>query len=156
MKNNVTVIVPDKLVVIDGIGYIVECNWPKEIRAIQWHNGSGHIELNDYTNKQIESYEKEVLPYVELWQKLKDVDDKKQEEYIEYYNSTEGKFERLRAKRDEMIAATDFLLLSDYPITDEKKEAVMQYRQALRDLTEQPGAPWDGGEDKTPWPDYPI
>ena len=58
----------------------------------------------------------------------------------------------LRRERDARISATDYLVLPDYPLPEEKKTAILTYRQALRDLTALPGAPWDGGGPKTPWP----
>ena len=61
-------------------------------------------------------------------------------------------FARLRFERDKRIAATDYLLTPDYPITGEKREAVTAYRTALRDLPALDGAPWDGGGVNTPWP----
>ena len=62
------------------------------------------------------------------------------------------RFESLRAVRAGKLTATDYLLAADYPISPEKKEAVIAYRQALRDLPSKEGAPWDGGGDATPWP----
>ena len=61
-------------------------------------------------------------------------------------------FASLRAERDRRIAATDYLVMPDYPLTEEAKATVSTYRQALRDLPQQAGAPWDGGDDLTPWP----
>lgn len=61
-------------------------------------------------------------------------------------------FISLRAERDRRIAATDYLVMPDYPLTEEDKATVSTYRQALRDLPQQAGAPWDGGGDLTPWP----
>lgn len=61
-------------------------------------------------------------------------------------------FTSLRAERDRRIAATDYLVMPDYPLTEEAKATVSTYRQALRDLPQQAGAPWDGGGDLTPWP----
>ena len=64
-------------------------------------------------------------------------------------------FRMLREKRDAKLGETDYLLAADYPVSPEKKEAVVAYRQALRDLPSQEGAPWDGGGDATPWPEKP-
>ncbi len=61
-------------------------------------------------------------------------------------------FVRLRSARNARISATDYLLVADYPIDADKLEQVKAYRQALRDLPKQKGAPWDGGGKKTPWP----
>ena len=66
--------------------------------------------------------------------------------------TTAQHFAALRAARDTRLADTDKMLLPDYPITAEALEKVKTYRAALRDLPDQPGAPWDGGGAETPWP----
>lgn len=43
-----------------------------------------------------------------------------------------------RAKRDALIKETDFYFLPDYPSVP---EGLAEYRQALRDITGQPGFP---------------
>ena len=62
---------------------------------------------------------------------------------------------RLRHMRDARLVATDKYLLADYPISPAGLSAVRSYRTALRDLPDQPGAPWDGGGELTPWPELP-
>lgn len=57
----------------------------------------------------------------------------------------------VRAKRDSLISETDYLLASDYPISAEDLEAVKVYRQALRDVPQQEGFPFDAV-----WPDLPV
>lgn len=64
-------------------------------------------------------------------------------------------FAALRIQRDSRLTATDYLLMPDYPIDDTTRAAVQTYRQALRDLPSQSGAPWDGGGEATPWPMLP-
>ena len=61
-------------------------------------------------------------------------------------------FAALRAARDTRLADTDKMLLPDYPITAEALAQIKVYRASLRDLPDQPGAPWDGGGEATPWP----
>lgn len=46
-----------------------------------------------------------------------------------------------REKRNALIAETDFMAMPDYPLDEEKKAAVLAYRQALRDVPEQAGFP---------------
>jgi len=46
-----------------------------------------------------------------------------------------------RGKRNALIAETDYMAMPDYPLDDEKKAAVLAYRQALRDVPEQAGFP---------------
>lgn len=55
--------------------------------------------------------------------------------------TTEEVAAQVRAQRDEMIAQTDYLMMPDYPISDEDKALVEAYRQALRDIPEQEGFP---------------
>ena len=55
-----------------------------------------------------------------------------------------------RAERDGLLAATDVFMVPDYPISDEKREAFRLYRQALREVPEQPGFPED-----IVWPEKP-
>lgn len=58
----------------------------------------------------------------------------------------------LRSIRDSKLNATDFYFMADYEVSEEVIEKVKVYRQALRDITELEGAPWDGGGPETPWP----
>lgn len=39
--------------------------------------------------------------------------------------------------RDKLLADSDYLMMSDYPLSDEEKEAWKTYRQELRDITKQ-------------------
>lgn len=78
-----------------------------------------------------------------------------EKEYQKWLASPEGineRFERLRLARDELIAATDFLMTIDYPLSEENRNYIIAYRQALRDMPAKEGAPWDGGGALTPWP----
>jgi hypothetical protein len=49
----------------------------------------------------------------------------------------------LRAKRDRLLAESDWSQLDDVPLTDDLRAAWAAYRHALRDITEQPGWPAD-------------
>ena len=74
MYKDVTIIMPDNSISVDGVGAqidIVDTN----IHAIQWHNGSGHVEFSDeLTPNRIiqgqEDYEKYVRPYVQMWEEI--------------------------------------------------------------------------------------
>ena len=59
----------------------------------------------------------------------------------------------IRAERNKRLALTDHLVMPDYPLDTDKLEEIKVYRQALRDLPQQPGFPWDGPDDPAcPWP----
>ena len=73
-------------------------------------------------------------------------------------------FSRLRSERDTRISAVlwmrerhadELALGKEASLTPEQYAALLTYIQALRDLPAQPGAPWDGGGELTPWPELP-
>lgn len=66
----------------------------------------------------------------------------------EAYDNAEAK--RLRAERDRLLAGTDYLMMPDYPIGLAYKTQIEAYRQALRDMPQQGGWPWD-----VSWPAMP-
>ncbi len=67
----------------------------------------------------------------------------KQAEYDEYAD-------RVRLERNERLTATDWTAVEDSPLSDTEKAAWRAYRQALRDVTEQPGFPYEIN-----WPEKP-
>ncbi len=71
-------------------------------------------------------------------------------------DSEAERFELLRCARDGRLAETDHLVAPDSPLTDAQRAAMISYRQSLRDLPAQEGAPWDGGGELTPWPAKPA
>lgn len=73
-------------------------------------------------------------------------------------------FTHLRSARGSRIAAVLWMrerhadeleLGKETTLTPEQYTELLTYIQALRDLPAQPGAPWDGGGDLTPWPAKP-
>jgi hypothetical protein len=48
-----------------------------------------------------------------------------------------------RIDRDHRLSTSDWTQLSDSPLSVEQKAAWALYRQALRDITNQPGFPMD-------------
>jgi hypothetical protein len=56
----------------------------------------------------------------------------------------------VRSTRNARIAECDWTQLDDTPITNSKKLEWAAYRQALRDIPDQPGFPWDIN-----WPEKP-
>lgn len=49
--------------------------------------------------------------------------------------------DRIRTKRDALLAETDWTQLPDAPLSDDKKEQAREYRQMLRDIPQQDGFP---------------
>ncbi len=78
--------------------------------------------------------------------------------------TTEELFARLRNQRDAHINsvlwmrerhADELELGKETSLIPEQYTALLTYIQAMRDLPAQPGAPWDGGGELTPWPELP-
>ena len=58
--------------------------------------------------------------------------------------------DEIRARRDRLLAATDWAVLPDSPLDAQSLEAVKTYRQALRDVPQQEHFP-----DSITWPQIP-
>ena len=54
-------------------------------------------------------------------------------------------------RRNLLLSESDYLMMIDYPISDEKKQEIKVYRQALRDIPQQDCFP-----DNIVWPDKPV
>ena len=160
----VIVVPEDKLIIVDWTPLTLDFTYPSGLHAIQWDGQQGHIEWDDDYNWPLSAddataYDDEVAPYVALWQAEKvrleqeaaEAEAARQAEY----NSTAARAIRLRTERDARLAVTDKYLLSDYPISAEELGNIRTYRQVLRELPAQEGAPWDGGGELTPWPELP-
>lgn len=61
----------------------------------------------------------------------------------------------IRARRDIMLAACDYVMLQDYPLDNESMAGWIVYRQALRDIPSMEGFPWGGDVNVVPWPQKP-
>lgn len=74
MKTHVTVIPSDGIISVDGEGLFLNDITSEAFHALQWHDGTGHVEPGDgLPNEEISSddYEKRVAPFVALWEKEK-------------------------------------------------------------------------------------
>ena len=162
----VTVVPADRLVIVDGLALTFNFNAPERMHALQWDGKQGHIEWLGSGDEPphneplaADSYAGQVAPYVELWKeekaRLEQAAAEAEAARLAEYNSEEARFERLRSERDQRLAATDYLQMPDYPLSDDQRTILQVYRQALRDLPSQEGAPWDGGAEDTPWPEIP-
>lgn len=154
--SRISVTCEDCTVVIDGVGVRgVETTVEPPlyngniVSALQWYGEKGEIEFKDKTvlnaTFEKEEFERLLRPYITL-----------HEEILQKAEKSKPTNEQIiRAYRDGLLYETDYLMLSDAPEVYDKSELI-SYRQALRDITEQEGFPWDGDIDKAPWPDKPV
>ena len=54
-----------------------------------------------------------------------------------------NKEKEVRKTRDELLTETDWTQVVDSALSEEQKEEYRIYRQALRDITDQPGFPYE-------------
>lgn len=83
-------------------------------------------------------------PAKDAWDEFEDI-----QRYIEY--TTDQMAAMARAKRDAMLDETDKFAVLDAPISKECWAELRVYRQALRDIPEQPGFP-----QSIDWPKLPA
>lgn len=128
--------------VVDGVEFHVSIpeDFPSFSAIYWWDNESKYVLVD--SNKRainIEHTEENYALFVEPF--LVNLNIAKQEQ-------TE---EAIRAKRNTLIAETDFLMMPDYPLSSEGRQAVQAYRQALRDVPQQEGFPFG-----VHWPEKPT
>lgn len=170
MKQNVTVVPHNEatqgLIIVEGEALSFSFPAPENLNALQWYGQEGHIEWTDDINHPLtlQDYEDDVSPFVTLWETEKtrlETEAREQAEAAEaLYNSTEERAKRIRAERDTRLGATQWLIerhadevTGDLPTTlsVEQYATLLTYRQALREIPEQDGFPWEG-EETAPWP----
>ena len=157
MKKRVTVIPSDHVIFVDGLSLRFPFDAPENLHALQWQNGTGEVELTDSANQKLseQDYAEKVAPYVAAWEREKARRDAQAGKEVAEARTPQRLAESVRRERNARIAATDYLMLPDSPLTEEGRAAWRQYRAALRDMTQLDGFPWDGPE-SAPWPVRPL
>ena len=112
-------------------------------------DGAVSVGLNDDASARYEDYGYSLMEVAQSFEGVWYLADRVPSPSDEYV------FSKLRAIRNSSLQETDKYMTVDFPITDTLRSEILEYRQCLRDITEQPGAPWDGGGELTPWPEKP-
>ena len=71
MKEHVTVIPADSIIIVNGLSYKCEFTVDEGVHALQWHNGAGELEVYENgipSNVPITDYDEQVKPFVDIWQ----------------------------------------------------------------------------------------
>jgi len=162
VRSSVTVMVEDRWIAVDGLS--VEFRKPfslaaghERLWALHWKGGKGEYQLDDPPENIFfngSKYGQWVQPYVDQWEAEKARQEAEearlQAEAEAEWNKPENVAARAREERDKLLAESDFILMPDYPASEEVKAAWTAYRQALRDLPEQEGWPMN-----IVWPEKP-
>lgn len=167
MRNSVTVVPADSLIMVDGEALRLTFDTPEGLHALQWHDGQGEMEWADDYNHPLSGealYAEEVAPFVALWEaektRLEEEAAEAEAACLAAYNTPSARAERVRRERDQRVTACRWLMErhrdeldagQTTTLSDAQYRAWLAYAQALRDLPQAEGFPWDGGEG-VPWP----
>ena len=155
IKNTVTILTEDRWIEVDGVTVEFQNGFqliPEHdgLFALHWKDGKGEYQFDDPPSNHFfdkSEYNKFVAPYVRQWEKEK---SRQKAEFEAEWNKPENVEARAREQRNTLLAETDYILMPDYPLTEEQRELWTTYRQALRDLTDQEGWPTN-----IVWPEKP-
>lgn len=106
MKQHVTVVPSDRLIIVGGIPLQLDFSAPENMHALQWHEGSGHIEWTDDINHPLTpaDYAEDVAPFVALWEaekaRLEEEAAAAEAARLAEYNSVEA----TRGRKEEELA----------------------------------------------------
>ena len=136
MKEHVTVIPEDSVILINGEALVFEYLYPAELRAIQWHNGSGHVEFSDELTPNLiiqgqEDYEKYVRPYVQMWEEI-DHNVTTTEQYSELTEEQQIKNRLLQIDHESVRPLRAKVSGAATPEDDVKLSSLEQEAEALR------------------------
>lgn len=89
---------------------------------------------------EYETYKHDTIWYDGMEQALENNFD----EYFALYAQKESDdiANKVREHRNKLLTATDYLMAFDYPLAEEAREQWREYRQALRDISNQAGFPY--------------
>ena len=122
-----------RLVDIDGDAFELEFDIDENYHAIHWDGNDGYVETRsgkNFTIFNVSEFEDIISLHAV---KLKEVNDEKaaaEKEREDYLNS----WDYIRDQRDVKISETDWTQMPDSPLYN--NQAWLDYRQALRDVTE--------------------
>ena len=127
-------------------------SFPSDVWAVQWDSTTkkGTVEKNDLSVSTITSIS-------DFQSFIDEFDAKKAEIYKAIASSPltdEEKLANFRIERTRRLNICDWTQLPDSPLSSTKKAEWATYRQALRDLPDQSGFPWEA--DGMTWPTKPT
>ena len=132
----ITFIPEDKIILKDKVPeYITDENFLSNYSDIRCYqidtNGNSWLETN---NRVVQNITQEQIDIIS--NKFESEKQKRIQLEQEQFNAYQNSWERVRSQRDELLKETDVYLISDYPISNEKKIELQDYRMSLRNIPE--------------------
>lgn len=121
MEEHVTVIPEDGIISVGGVP--IQFKFPpvaghEKVRAVQWHEGSGTLELDGFTGEPLTAadYDRAVAPYVQFWETEKAKREAEKAEQEAEYNKLENvkarKLAELNRAMEEAKVSSSVSILS--------------------------------------------
>lgn len=127
----------------ENVEKVPTTNLDSSVHAIQWFGDHGEVEYND-RNEEINNFSDFDVIMTDRQTEI----DRLVQEALDNEPSEE---EKDRTQRDDLLKETDWIVIKYLDIGDPVPQEWSDYRQALRDITEQAGFP--GNVD---WPTEPT
>jgi len=118
-------------------------NLDLSIHAVQWYGDHGEVEYNDRNKKITDFSAFESI----ISDRQAEIDRLAQEAL----DNEPPKEEKVRAERNGLLTSTDWIVIKHVDLGQSIPQEWSDYRQALRDITEQAGFP-----DNVDWPTEPT
>ena len=127
-------IVPDRMLVKDGVGYEMPSddtwiNDYSDIHAIQINDDKGEVEPKSGDNRTAKSTE--VKAVKDKWTALKTANDKA---ISDAETAWQNNWDRVRGERTALLFNTDWSVMSDSPLASDKQQEYKTYRTNLRNI----------------------
>jgi len=127
----------------ENVEQIPTTNLDSNVHAVQWYGDHGEVEYSDHNEYITDFSEFDVI----LTDRQTELDRIAQEAL----DNEPPEEEKDRAERDKLLEVTDWIVIKYADIGEPIPHEWSDYRQALRDITEQDGFP--GNVD---WPEEPT
>jgi len=127
----------------ENVENIPTTNLDSSIHAVQWYGDHGEVEYND-RNEEITDFSEFDLVMNDRQTEI----DRLAQKALDNEPSEE---EKDRTKRDLLLEQTDWIVVKYLDIGEPVPQEWSDYRQALRDITEQDGFPGN-----VEWPEEPT
>ena len=129
-------IVSDKMIVKDGVGYEIPSddtwiNDYSDIHAIQVNDSSGEVEPVSGENRTATSTEIQAVK--DKWTALKTANDTA---IADAETAWQNSWVRVREERTSLLQSTDWTVSPDSPLSSEKQQEYRTYRTNLRNIPE--------------------
>lgn len=127
----------------ENVENVPTSNLDSTIHAVQWYGDRGEVEYSD-RNEEITDFSQ----FDEVMKDRQAEIDRLAQEALDNEPSEE---EKVRIERNELLSSTDWIVVKHVDLGQSVPQEWSEYRQALRDITEQAEFP-----DNVDWPTEPT